>query len=66
MILDLVIKEVKESVLKAEDIFCVLAFANKITGFEDSVFSGEYCAGKISKRFLENLEKSRSDTSRKP
>ena len=38
----------------------------KITGFEDSVFSGEYCAGKISKRFLENLEKSRSDTSRKP
>ena len=38
----------------------------KITSFEDSVFSGEYCAGKISKEFLENLEKNRSDLSRKP
>lgn len=38
----------------------------KITSFEDSVFSGEYCAGKISKEFLENLEKNRSDSSRKP
>ena len=37
----------------------------KITSFEDSVFSGEYCAGKISKEFLENLEKNRSDFSRK-
>ena len=37
----------------------------KITSFEDSVFSGEYCAGKISKEFLENLEKNRSDLSRK-
>jgi amidophosphoribosyltransferase len=37
----------------------------KITSFEDSVFSGEYCAGKISKEFLKNLEKNRSDFSRK-
>ena len=37
----------------------------KITSFEDSVFSGEYCAGKISKEFLENLEKNRADSSRK-
>ena len=37
----------------------------KITSFEDSVFSGEYCAGKISKEFLKNLEKNGSDFSRK-
>ena len=37
----------------------------KITSFEDSVFSGKYCAGKISKDFLENLEKSRTDVVRK-
>ena len=38
----------------------------KITSFEDSVFSGEYCAGEISKNFLENLEKSRAEVVRKP
>jgi amidophosphoribosyltransferase len=31
----------------------------KITQFEDSVFTGEYCAGKISKDYLEKLETSR-------
>ena len=38
----------------------------KITTFEDSVFSGEYRTGKISKDFLENLEKSRTEVLRKP
>jgi hypothetical protein len=37
----------------------------KITTFEDSVFSGEYRTGKISKDFLENLEKSRTEVLRK-
>ena len=37
----------------------------KIVSFEDSVFSGEYCAGEISKSFLENLEKSRTEVARK-
>ena len=31
----------------------------KITQFEDSVFTGEYCAGEISKDYLEKLETSR-------
>lgn len=31
----------------------------KITQFEDSVFTGKYCAGKISKDYLEKLETSR-------
>ena len=31
----------------------------KIMQFEDSVFTGEYCAGKISKDYLEKLETSR-------
>ena len=31
-----------------------------ITQFEDSVFTGEYCAGKISEEYLHSLEKSRS------
>ena len=37
----------------------------KIVSFEDSVFSGKYCAGKISKDFLENLEKNRTEAVRK-
>jgi len=37
----------------------------KITSFEDSVFSGKYRAGEISKSFLENLEKSRAEVVRK-
>ena len=36
-----------------------------IKNFEDSVFTGNYCTGTVSKKFLENLENSRLDTSRK-
>ena len=32
----------------------------EITQFEDSVFTGKYCAGKISKEYLSQLEISRS------
>jgi len=35
-----------------------------IKNFEDSVFTGNYCTGTVSKRFLENLENSRLDSSR--
>tara|TARA_A100000164_G_scaffold375458_1_gene410531 strand:- start:1171 stop:2634 length:1464 start_codon:yes stop_codon:yes gene_type:complete len=33
----------------------------KITRFEDSVFTGEYCAGNVTKDFLLELEKNRSE-----
>ena len=33
----------------------------EITQFEDSVFTGKYCAGKISKDYLEKLETSRAN-----
>ena len=33
----------------------------KITSFEDSVFTGEYCAGNVTKDFLRELEKNRSE-----
>ena len=36
----------------------------KITEFEDSVFTGNYRIGTITKEFLNNLEKSRSDLSK--
>ena len=36
----------------------------KITKFEDSVFTGTYPVGNISKDFLKNLEKTRSDLSK--
>ena len=36
----------------------------KITNFEDSVFSGEYCAGNVTKEFLDSLERSRTDSNR--
>ena len=32
----------------------------KITSFEDSVFTGEYKAGRISEEYLKNLENNRS------
>ena len=32
----------------------------KITCFEDSVFTGKYCAGKISEEYLSQLEENRS------
>ena len=32
----------------------------KITRFEDSVFTGKYCAGKISEEYLSQLEENRS------
>ena len=35
-----------------------------IDRFEDSVFTGEYCTGTVSNKFLEELENSRLDTSR--
>ena len=37
----------------------------KIKRFEDSVFTGEYCAGNVTKDFLEQLENSRIDSSKK-
>jgi len=37
----------------------------KITRFEDSVFTGEYCAGSVTKEFLRKLENSRAETSSK-
>ena len=36
----------------------------KITEFEDSVFTGNYRVGDITKDFLKNLEKTRSDLSK--
>ena len=36
----------------------------KITEFEDSVFTGNYRVGKITKDFLKNLEKTRSSLSK--
>jgi amidophosphoribosyltransferase len=35
-----------------------------IKNFEDSVFSGKYCTGDVTKQFLNNLEKSREDSKR--
>ena len=37
----------------------------KIKRFEDSVFTGEYCAGSVTKDFLKHLENSRIDSSKK-
>tara|TARA_Y100001934_G_scaffold277982_1_gene378112 strand:- start:1630 stop:3084 length:1455 start_codon:yes stop_codon:yes gene_type:complete len=36
----------------------------KIKNFEDSVFTGEYCVGNVTKDFLRGLENSRLDTMR--
>ena len=36
----------------------------RIKSFEDSVFTGDYCTGTVSKKFLEKLENSRLDSSR--
>ncbi len=36
----------------------------KIKNFEDSVFSGNYCTGDITKEFLKNLEQKRTDSKR--
>ena len=35
-----------------------------IKSFEDSVFTGDYCTGTVGKKFLEELENSRLDSSR--
>ena len=35
-----------------------------IDDFEDSVFSGNYCTGDITKAFLQKLERSRGDSKR--
>jgi amidophosphoribosyltransferase len=37
----------------------------KIKNFEDSVFTGEYCAGNVTKEFLKQLEETRLDSSKK-
>ena len=37
----------------------------KITVFEDSVFSGSYCTGNVTKEFLAELESNRIDANRK-
>ena len=37
----------------------------KIKVFEDSVFSGSYCTGNVTKEFLTNLENNRTDANRK-
>ena len=37
----------------------------KIKQFEDSVFTGNYCTGGVTKNFLKELEKERSEKSRK-
>ena len=37
----------------------------KIKNFEDSVFTGEYCAGNVTKEFLKQLEENRLDSSKK-
>ena len=36
----------------------------QINKFEDSVFSGRYCTGDVSRKYLESLEKSRDDSNR--
>ena len=36
----------------------------EIDKFEDSVFSGNYCTGDISQKYLESLENSRDDSKR--
>ncbi len=36
----------------------------KIKKFEDSVFTGDYCAGNVTEEFLEGLEKDRMDAMR--
>ena len=36
----------------------------KINKFEDSVFSGQYCTGDVSHKYLESLEQSRDDSNR--
>ena len=36
----------------------------KIKNFEDSVFSGNYCTGDITKEFLKTLEQKRADSKR--
>ena len=36
----------------------------KIKQFEDSVFTGNYCAGNVTEEFLEGLEKDRMDAMR--
>ncbi len=38
---------------------------SKIRAFEDSVFTGEYCAGNVTKEFLKNLEQNREDSSKR-
>jgi len=37
----------------------------KISSFEDSVFTGNYCSGNVTKEFLRQLENSRTDSSKK-
>ena len=37
----------------------------KIKNFEDSVFTGEYCTGNVTKEFLKQLEENRLDSSKK-
>ena len=37
----------------------------KIKSFEDSVFSGSYCTGNVTKEFLTDLEDSRTDANRR-
>ena len=36
----------------------------QINKFEDSVFSGRYCTGDVSRKYLKSLEKSRDDSNR--
>ena len=36
----------------------------QINKFEDSVFSGRYCTGDVSRKYLESLEKRRDDSNR--
>ncbi len=63
------IKEIKELIgtdeLIYQDIEALRMAAHvgntEITQFEDSVFTGKYCAGKISKDYLEKLETSRAN-----
>ena len=66
------VKEIKEYIKADELIYQNLedlkqsaSIGNpKITEFEDSVFTGNYRVGKITKDYLINLENTRSDLSK--
>jgi amidophosphoribosyltransferase len=66
------IKEIKEYIQADELIYQSLEDLKRsahignpmIKNFEDSVFTGKYCTGTVSKKYLETLEESRLDSSR--